>query len=174
MNHMKCRSINEGDLPHLIEYFGGLSASTKSYYGPHAFDEPTLNAICHGNHESHQAIVAIHAEQVVGYSVVKKGYTEGEKYRFPKYEIVMDAEHHYLFAPSIADAYQSKGLGSRMLAFIENYVRKMGGTHLILWGGVQMRNTQAIRYYEKNSFAKLGQFHHEGLDNWDMVKTLVY
>lgn len=174
MNHLNCRPIKEGDVPHLIKYFGGLSASTKSYYGPHTFDEPTLSAICDENHEGHRAFVTMHAGQVVGYAVVKKGYTKGEQYRFPKYDIDMDTEHYYLFAPSIADAYQSKGVGSTMLVFIERHLRKIGGTHLILWGGVQMRNARAIRYYEKNGFVKLGQFHHEGLDNWDMAKTLVF
>ncbi len=169
---MECRLVDESDLAELMRYFDNLSQMTKSYYGPHSFDEPTLAAISKGNYENYQAFVAIHNKRVVGYTVIKKGYSEGELFRFPGYEIALDPDGHYLLAPSMSDAYQSRGFGTLMLSFIENYLKSIDATHLILWGGVQTRNQKAIRYYQKNGFTKLGEFHHEGLDNWDMVKAL--
>lgn len=167
---MDCRPIRPDDLSELIRYFGYLSETTRSFFGPHPFDEWTLQAICHGSYEGCMAFVVVEDHAIIGYAVTKRGYSEGEWYRFPSYAIAMDAERHFLFAPSISDAHQSKGIGGVLLNAVEKYLQSFGATHLVLWGGVQTRNQRAVRYYEKHGFLKVGQFHHEGLDNWDMVK----
>ncbi|MDW3195215.1 MAG: GNAT family N-acetyltransferase [Cytophagales bacterium] len=170
---MNCQPIHRNDLPQLIQYFDSLSEKTRSFYGPHPFDEPTLRALCDGSYESFKAFVVTEQTSIIGYTVIKQGYSEGELYRYPNYDIIMDSTNHFLYAPSISDAHQSKGIGSIMLAYIENYLQPQAATHLVLWGGVQARNQRAIRYYEKNGFFKLGEFHYDGLDNWDMVKPLI-
>ena len=169
---MNCRPLQKDDLPGLVQYFENLSEKTRSFYGPHPFDEATLDALCRGTYENFQTIVVEQDKVIVGYTVIKRGYSEGELYRYPNYDMIMDPEHHFLYAPSIADAHQSKGIGSIMLQYVEDYLQSQGATSLILWGGVQIRNQRAIRYYEKNGFVKLGEFHYDGLDNWDMVKPL--
>lgn len=168
---MNCRPIHTNDLPRLIQYFENLSEKTRSFYGPHPFDEGTLRALCDGTYENFKAFVVTANETIIGYTVIKQGYTEGELYRYPNYDLIMDGEKHYLYAPSIADAHQSKGIGGLMLNYVESYLQGQA-THLVLWGGVQARNHRAMRYYEKNGFIKLGAFHYDGLDNWDMVKSL--
>lgn len=169
---MNCRPVCTEDLVGLIRYFEGLSETTRSYYGPHSFDESTLKSICEGSYDDCRAFVAEEEQSIIGYAVIKRGYSEGEWYRFPDYAIEMDSENHFLFAPSIADAHQSKGIGGLLLSTVEKQLQIIGATHIVLWGGVQMRNQQAVRYYEKHGFVRLGQFHHDGLDNWDMMKEI--
>lgn len=169
---MECRPVTEKDIKGLISYFEQLSPRTKSFFAPHPFDESTVKSICSGQYPGCHAFVAEQDQLVIGYTLIRQGYTEGELYRFPNYPLQMDTEHHYLLAPSIADAYQFQGVGSAMLRIVEAKVQQLGATHLILWGGVQSCNAQAIRFYQKNGFFKLGEFHHQGLDNWDMAKAL--
>ncbi len=169
---MECRPINSEDLSGLFKYFEELSEKTRSFYGPHPFDQPTLKSLCAGSYKGHIGFVALDQAAIVGYAVIKRGYSEGEWYRFPNYDMEMDPEQHFLFAPSIADDHQSKGIGGLLLAKVEKYLQSIGATHLVLWGGVQTRNHQAVRYYEKHGFVKLGQFYHDGLDNWDMIRSI--
>lgn len=75
---MEYRIINKDDLPFLIKYFDGLSETTRSYYAPHPFDKSTLQAICLGNYPDFQAFIAIQKETIVGYAVIKHGYSDGE------------------------------------------------------------------------------------------------
>lgn len=166
------RSINATDFDALSQYFELLSEETRSYYAPHSFDMKTVSQICLGQFEGYQAFIATNDHEIQAYMVIKKGFTEGERYRFPQYQIAYDSEEDHLLAPSVADACQSQGLGSQLLAFVESQLKKLDVKRLVLWGGVQQRNHRAVRYYEKNGFIRVGSFHHDGLDNIDMVKIL--
>jgi len=167
-----CRRVNREDANALARYLRQLSPQTKCYFAPHPFDMDTLASICKESYDGLQAFICLKDEVIVGYAVIKKGYSEGELYRFPGYAINMNPETDYLLAPSVADDFQSQGIGSIMLAFIETELEKISAEKMVLWGGVQLRNERAVRYYTKNGFKVLGEFHHEGLDNLDMVKYL--
>ncbi len=171
-NKVVCRAVREADVTPLLEYLAGLSAETRSYFAPHPFDAAAVAAICESMGEGLRGFVCEAEGELVGYAVVRRGYSEGEWYRFPDYAIEMNPGYDFLFAPSVADSFQSKGIGSKLLVYVEHILKEEGAHKLVLWGGVQSRNQKAVRYYQKNGFQTLGEFHHEGLDNLDMVKYL--
>lgn len=72
------------------------------------------------------------------------------------------------FAPSVADAWQSCGVGNSLFQFILSSLKATEVKRIILWGGVQIDNEKAVNYYKKNAFKTLGQFYYNG-ENYDMV-----
>ncbi|MEM6844939.1 MAG: GNAT family N-acetyltransferase [Bacteroidota bacterium] len=169
---MECRRVNSKDIESIEEYFKQLSPETESYFAPHAFDINTIASICHENHHDYRAFICSTNNSVAAYFVVKKSLSEEEANRFSKYPIRRSKESDYVLAPSVADAFQSQGIGSTLFSHVETELRKLGAEKIILWGGVQLRNQRAVRFYLKNGFRTLGEFHHNDLDNLDMVKYL--
>ena len=168
---MDFRIVKPGDVASLLAYFEGLSSETKNFFAPHSFDVNTVESVCHGKLDT-TSFVGMYDGHIVGYAVIKPGYSEGELYRYPGYPIEMTPDRDFIFAPSLADEYQSKGWGTGLLHFVEDHLRMIGAGKIALWGGVQKRNARAVRFYQKNGFIVLGEFHHEGIDNFDMVKHL--
>lgn len=167
---MTLRPLNSSDENRLFDYFHFLSPLTKSRYGPHPFDWETITALCRGGYKDYKSYVMVNGEQsFVAYSVVKKGYLEDEVPRLSKYSMPLDHEHDFTLAPSVADDYQSKGLGSLMLKLLFKELHRLKAQKVVLWGGVQESNQQAVQFYLKHGFRTLGYFQHHG-KNLDMVK----
>ena len=156
----------------LGQYFNQLSEGTKQYFAPHPFDVDTITAICKGSYKDYKAFICILDGLIIAYAVIKNAPTAGELERFANSSIEINIENDYILAPSVADAFQSQGIGSILLDFVESELRKLKAEKIILWGGVQLRNKRAVHYYLKNGFKTLGEFSHNGLDNLDMVKYL--
>ncbi len=155
----------------MCAYFARLSNQTRRYFGPHAFDRQTvIDRVCSGDLLGFVAIDQVNGE-LAAYTVVKPGYLDFEMERLASYGLVFDGESDYTIAPSVADAYQSKGLGSRFFAFVLAQLRDRDGKKVVLWGGVQTENTRAYHFYLKQGFEVLGEFEHNGR-NVDMLKYL--
>ncbi len=169
---MEFRKVKPEDTGPLTTYFQQLSQETKSYFAPHPIDTDVLSSICRENYLGYRAFVCLKDGLIIAYVVVKTHLSQGALSRFSKYPIQLDPESDAIIAPSVADAVQSQGIGSVLLSFVEGELKKSGTKKIILWGGVQLRNQRAVRYYLKNGFRTLGEFRHDGLDNLDMVKYL--
>ena len=75
-------------------------------------------------------------------------------------------------APSVADKWQSRGLGSTFFQYVANQLKTAEKLErIILWGGVQSTNNKAIGFYRKLGFRVLGEFTHNG-NNFDMALDL--
>lgn len=77
------------------------------------------------------------------------------------------------FGPCIAESLQGTGLGSLLFPYLVKIAKQLGQRRMILWGGVFVENTKAIRYYVKNGFVEVGRFkNNDGIDCLDMIKEL--
>jgi diamine N-acetyltransferase len=163
------RKLNLNDIDSLYEYLQNLSDETKNRFGPHRFDkESIINFHQHAN--SHFGYVAFSAEtaEMIAYSVIKIGYLEHDSFRLQSYGITLHSKTDCTFAPSVADAWQSCGIGDKLLQFILSDLKRQEVKRIILWGGVQLSNARAINFYKKNGFKVSGQFNYKG-DNYDMM-----
>ncbi|WP_020596875.1 GNAT family N-acetyltransferase [Spirosoma panaciterrae] len=168
------RLLDSTDAPKLTGYFKGLSAETRSYFAPHSFVEETVRHICKTlNPAEIVRLVATSADNqtIVAYVLLLSGATPSDAARFQTLGIPIHAETDFSIAPSIADVYQSRGLGSHLMKKALTIARAMNKQRIILWGGVQTRNVRAHRYYQKYGFVEVGQFENEVL-NYDMYLTL--
>ena len=175
------RLLAENDVAALADYFEGLSERTRSFYAPHPFDRSTAEAICRElstpDGSCPLRLVAVADGAIVGYFILIMGLNESDRKR--RYTD-LDPETACTLAPSIADAWQNRGLGSNLMSYAGNCAHSMGRTIMVLSGGVQERNARAVHFYTKAGFRKVGEFAtsvtHDGettsINNFDMMLRL--
>lgn len=169
---VELRKLSAEDLEDLAAYLQNLSQETKSRFGPHGFELEALKQVFLDSNDFLGFIAAeMSTGKIIAYSIVKKGILEHDRYRLESYGLQLDSVADCTFAPSVADDWQSKGVGKALYNFIINDLKSKGFRRIILWGGVQAGNEKAHEFYKKIGFATLGQFEHNGW-NLDMVKEI--
>lgn len=163
------RKFTLDDIDQLSDYLQKLGADTVKRYAPHGFDKQSISDL-YQNPDEYTGYIAQDTEtsEVVAYSIIKRGYLEHDGYRLQSYGLTLDVKTDCTFAPSVADLWQSQGIGTNLFHFMVLDLNDKGIKRIILWGGVQSDNHKAVNYYLKNGFIKLGQFEYNGL-NEDMI-----
>lgn len=153
----------------LLQYLNWLSGETCRRFGPHAFSEEGIRQTFYGVRKVY-GFIGFDAEsrQIVAYSIVMAGCPEQDNERYAAYGIPKEELALCTFAPSVADSWQSSGLGSLMFDYIKQEINQYGFNAMILWGGVQASNVRAVNFYTKHGFVAIGGFEHNG-DNIDMI-----
>jgi GNAT superfamily N-acetyltransferase len=157
------------DADRLTEYYEHLSELSRKRYGPHRFDKQSIIDL-YGKRGGHQGYIAREtgSPAIIAYAVIRLGYLEHDLERLKSYGLEMNVETDSVYAPSVADAWQSCGVGNGMFLFILEELKRIGITRVILWGGVQADNEKAVGFYKKHGFQTLGEFEHNGI-NLDMM-----
>jgi diamine N-acetyltransferase len=170
------RPLRPDDAVRLGEYFAGLSAPTRARYGPHPFDQATADAICAALDPT--ALLRLVAtvsreggERIVAYMLLKLGVLEQDQRRYAERGMPLDPATDCTVAPSVADDYQNRGVGSVMMAHLLRSARQMGRRRAVLWLGVQATNDRAVHFYTKCGFRKVGEFFTDK-NNFDMILDL--
>jgi diamine N-acetyltransferase len=169
------RLLKQPDDKLLFTYFENLSAQTKSRFGPHPFDKNTVHLMCRFLSPDILRYISLEpaTNKIIAYMLIRKGLIEVDKKRFRENNIFINEETACGFAPSVADDWQGVGLGSKMFNFIENDLRENTTYKTIaLWGGVQAFNINAVHFYTRSGFVHKGNFMHNNMDNFDMLKEL--
>lgn len=166
------RKLCTGDFDDLFNYLQKLSEVTKKRFGPHPFDKESI--ICFYRDASNTGYIAVDpvTSEIVGYSIIKTGFLEHDHSRLQSYGLTPHSRSDCTFAPSVADSWQSCGIGDALFGFILTDLGQAGVRRIILWGGVQADNEKAVKYYQKHGFRKLGQFQHNG-ENVDMILEII-
>ncbi len=167
---VRIRQAKLTDIRQIANYLRMLSDATKKRFAPHAFDEATLGSLL--SSEKVMLFVAMlqPENEVIAYSIVQKGSLEHDQPRLQSYGISPDPTDCTL-APSVADEWQSRGIGTLIHQFVVKEIKNLGFKRIILWGGVQASNIPAVRFYQKHQYHLLGEFHYNGL-NYDMILEL--
>ena len=147
---VEIRLIQQTDKDALYNYLQLLSPESRSRFGPHSFDWPAIHAIFDQPDTTIQRYIATdESDTVVAYMLIKQGMIKEDQQRYADRNQFFDDSTTVTFAPSVADAWQSTGLGTAMSAFIEEYLKSGGTRKIILWGGVQATNLKAVNFYTK-------------------------
>lgn len=169
----RVRHLEAADEADLHAYLNGLSAESRSRFGPHPFDRETVRRICQSLPDDVLRFVAFSPENtLVAYLLVKRGMLPDDRHRYEARNLVFDDDTTCTFAPSVADAWQGSGLGSALFGCILDELRAQPFRRMVLWGGVQASNERARRYYARHGFEAVGHFWHNDKDNVDMVRRL--
>ena len=165
------RKLGQSDQENLFRYLQNLSLNTKNRFGPHPFERDAIREF-YAN-PAHLGYIAVDTEtsEIIAYSIIKKGFLEHDHSRLSSYGLVPDHLTDCTFAPSVADAWQGCGVGTLLFNLILDELRTTDVRRIILWGGVQAENENAIKFYEKHGFRTLGHFFHNG-GNYDMALHL--
>ncbi len=166
------RRLNSSDLDNLLYYLENLSTESKKSFGPHQFDKQSVIDF-YESPDIHWGYVAltIDTNEIVAYSIIKMGYLESDYNRYLSYGIKLDSKVDCEFAPSVADLWQSCGIGIQLFYFILTDLKKAELKRVVLWGGVQADNEKALNFYKKNNFELFGKFSHNG-ENLDMLLNI--
>jgi ribosomal protein S18 acetylase RimI-like enzyme len=171
---VEVRLLESSDGEKLFEYFDlHFSNESKSRFGPHPFDKSTIDSICQNRNDDIKRYIAIDTEEnVIAYMLIKQGVIEWDEKRYAERNQFYDHSSSVTFAPSVADDWQSSGLGTLMNSIMEADLRQQGTRYIILWGGVQASNVKAINFYKKLGYKNIASFWHNETDNYDMTKEL--
>jgi ribosomal protein S18 acetylase RimI-like enzyme len=167
------RLLEKEDEHSLHQYLGNLSPESLSRFGPHPFDNRTVEEICNNlPGDTFRFIAEDKTRNIVAYMLVKRGFIDADQKRFHQLNIFLADGITATYAPSVADAWQNSGLGTSLFHYILKHVKNSGYKYLVLWGGVQAQNERAVHFYDKHDFKKAGTFWHDGKDNLDMFLEL--
>ena len=168
------RLLKPGDEEALYNYLQNLSTESRSRFGPHSFDKQTIHTICDLTDNDTRRFIAIDesASVIVSYMLIKQGMIDGDQQRFAQRNQLYDPDTTVTYAPSVADDWQSSGLGTALHNIIEDELKSKGIRYIVLWGGVQASNLKAVNFYRKNGYRIIDSFWHDEKDNYDMVKEL--
>lgn len=157
------------DTDALLSYLHQLSTETKQRFGPHPFDAASIQQL-YGQPANHLGYIAIDSAStnIIAYSIINPGFLQHDQQRLESYGLTLSHTTDCTFAPSVADAWQSSGVGTAMLQFIKQELLQRAMQRIILWGGVQAGNEKAVNYYLKHQFRILGEFDYNG-KNYDMI-----
>ena len=173
----------------LGRFFEDLSPATRNCYAPHPLtleygqqlcaeldyhtpsDTPTLRFVGLISDDPPEG------DGVVAYFILALGIRDGEASRYRERGSELDPDTTCTFAPCVADAHQSQGVGSALVPGILNAARALRFHHMVLSGGTRTTNHRAIRFYEKAGFRKVGEFttrdkNDTPIGNQDMVLEL--
>lgn len=175
LNDFSIRLLQPDDTDALSDYLMQLSPETKRRFAPHSFDSNTIRNMFFTSDSRFMSFVATNrnADEIFAYTVLRRGIPEHDLNRYFSFGIEPSDHSDCLIAPSVADAFQSKGLGSIMLTTVFSELRQSSISRVFLWGGVQSSNHKAITFYQKHGFITLGQFEHHGT-NHDMYCLLTH
>jgi GNAT superfamily N-acetyltransferase len=161
-----------GDLDALCEYLDGLSPITKSRFGPHLYTRQAIIDFYNntGNATGFKAIEQ-GSRKIISYCIIYKGILPHERERLRNYGLELNNKTDATFAPSVADEWQGESIGYHMLQYILKQLREELYKRVLLWGGVQKENHQAVEFYLRNGFSIIGSFTYNG-ENYDMTNDL--
>lgn len=168
------RLLKNTDTQDLFNYLSDLSSETKSRFGPHPFDRASVETICNNLNDDVLRYIAVDesGNNIIAYMLLKQGMIIWDEKRYAGRNRQFNYQTTITFAPSVADAWQSTGLGTMMYQLIEEELKAKGIQHIILWGGVQATNERAVNFYKKLGYLIAGSYWHDEKDNYDMVKEL--
>lgn len=169
------RLVQEEDAPYLLQYLESLSEESKNRFVPHPFNAETIHLICKDGYSDTRYYIAEHAKthDIIAYALLKLGVLKNDAERYVhQYQQPLEEALTCSYAPSVADAFQNRGIGSLLLEYILLDVYLLGRKHVILWGGVQADNENALRYYKKRGFKLVGSFARDTSNNYDMIYYL--
>ena len=153
------RRIKPGDGNPLVEFYNGLSESSKRTFRP--IDYKTTLDVCENIIKDNSPeidqkfdMVAVHETRIIGWGFLWN-LQSGEP----------------TFGLGVADDFQRKGLGSKLIDSVMNTARERGLKKVFLT--VVQYNQVAWKLYEKRGFVKYGEFvGGDGLDYFRMVAEL--
>ena len=166
------RKLKHTDFDSLFDYLQNLSPETRKRFGPHPFDKQSIIDFYRSSGKI-SAYIAIDTEtnKIIAYSIIKIGFLEHDSFRLQSYGLNLNGETDCTFAPSVADKWQSMGVGNLLFRFILSDLENSGINRIILWGGVQSDNEKAVNFYRKHGFTIQGQFEFNG-PNFDMMLNI--
>lgn len=157
----------------LAHYFTHLSEATRRVYGPHPFTAEQAHAFCRDiDYADTLRFLALDGHRIVAYFILHLGVLDSDVQRYATRMQQLDCDTDCTLAPSVADDFQERGVGSALFPRLSHIAKRLGQQRIVLWGGVRADNPRAVHFYEKMGFVEWGQFETKDTNNYDMLLEL--
>ena len=170
---LSARVLLAADGERLGRYFAALSQAIRGVYGPHPLTYEEGLKLCSAiDYADTLRFVALAGEQIVAYFILVLHTRDSDGERYAGYEAPLDAATDCTLAPSVADAWLERGLGSTLFPHVSRVARRLGFARMVLMGGVRADNPRAVHFYKKFGFRRVGDFWAGNTNNHDMALEL--
>ncbi|MFI9780260.1 GNAT family N-acetyltransferase [Streptomyces sp. NPDC051956] len=170
------RPLVHADVKRLADFLAGLSPESRRLSTFDGYDLAAARELCDAIARYDKLRLVLEdesSERIVGLFELSLALTASDITRYRVAGIPLTERTDCRFGPTLADAYQGSGVGSLVIPFVMEAVRRLGRTRVILWGGVLADNARALRFYEKNGFQLVGPFTGpDGTPSLDMILSL--
>ena len=170
------RPLQHTDVSSLQQFLENLSEVTRRFATYPSYDLQCAQQFCDDidHYEILRMIATVGNNQIIAVFEFNVDLEEFDIHRYRKYGVELNDETDIQFAPCIADEYQNRNLGSRLLHLMIDLAKQLGKKRMILWAGVLTDNQQAIRFYEKNHFHVFQEKYlaQDGYDCYDAILQL--
>ena len=159
------RPLTGDDVDALAAFLSGLSPQTRHFSIFPSYDHAGAQALCDAinRYDKLRFVVEVAGvAEVIGLIEFSFGIPAGDVARYASYGTALDEATDCRFGPTLADAYQNRGLGSTIFPCVVDVARRFGKTRILLWGGVLAENSRALRFYAKQGFRTVGRFVDDG------------
>jgi RimJ/RimL family protein N-acetyltransferase len=172
------RPLEQTDVHALASFLMSMSAQTRAMSTFDGYDAATAKQLCQAINKYDKLRFVVEdnnsstGQNIIGLIEFSFDIPKADIERYEQIGIELTTTD-CRFGPTIADAYQGRGLGSRLFPIIKDIARQFGKKRIILWGGVLQANTRAIHYYEKHGFMHAATFtNSDGATVIDMIQNL--
>lgn len=154
------RLLTREDAEAFGAYLEGLSEETASLFGPHRLDADTARELCSKLDPSQTMRFGLFEPDgtMIAYFLLFPLVRDSTIQRYAAAGIELSSKTDCTFAPSVADAWQSKGLATAAMPAITGIARDLGFKRMVLSGGTQDRNKRGIAFYRKHGFRVVNDF----------------
>jgi GNAT superfamily N-acetyltransferase len=152
------RLLRPTDTAALTTLFESLSPETRRRYGPHPFDRATAERLCASldPRVTMRFVAELPDGALVAYMILTRVISDADLAYYDGF--LLPEPRRAELAPVVVDAYQDRGLGSRMARHVLATAHQVGIEQVILMGGVQAINDRAYHFYRKLGFQPIGAF----------------
>lgn len=154
------RLLKKDDKKMLTDFFLSLSDEFKKWYNPHPFNEKAAIDICSNKDKRHKKVIGFCDKKIVAYCQLFFGLRHWEDVRFSKRNMFFVGSEVCTIAPCVAEDFQGKGVGLKMMQYIIDVCKQYNKKYILLWGGVVVKNKNAVKYYERLNFEKTRKWLH--------------
>jgi len=166
------RPLQQPDTQKLTTFLENLSLGTRKLSTFDSYDAVTAKELCDAisKYDKLRFVLENQDKEIIGLIEFTFDIPENVVEQYKGYGIDLDIDNTCRFGPTLADDYQSKGLGSLVFPYVIKIAELLGKKYIILYGGVFADNIRAIKYYEKHGFKVVGKYTDEdGRKSVDMI-----
>ena len=152
------RSLHASDVDELAAFYDGLSDEARSFWHRDPDGRAVAAEHCDAiDRYDKLRLVARRAGAIDAVFELSFAITDGDHERFASYGASLDEANDVRFGPCVRESEKGTGLASRLLEETARIAQREGRRNLVLWGGVQVENLRAYRFYEREGFREVSR-----------------
>ncbi len=169
------RPLLHSDIEGLTSFLEILSTETRRLSTFDSYDKVTAIELCNAisKYDKLRFVLESQSKEIVGLIEFTLDIPQNVIDKYITYGLTLNTEYTCRFGPTLADKYQSQGLGTLLFSYVVKIAKLLVKKHIILYGGVFANNIRAIKYYEKHGFKIAGKYiNDDGVESLDMILSI--